>query len=284
MACLAMGLHVFLGRSLLIPIDPRSVNPTRYFGPAVAAWEPRRTLPRTLGFLEAAEFVLPVRFVGYSLHGGRQRLSPRRVDCAIRGTAHNVFVPTESALVGEFRMALLLVFTVLVLAVISEFDFSSLARIAINLTMFMGRFLSSFRSTDAPFIRPDLSVQPSQHGSLDVRRTPSRIYGSFELDHQPVWSMPSGSPTSRAGATLRSRSPLNLRSQRNFPCMRGGRLKFRVVREERVLVSTGNVEGDVDQVRCGTLGPHLPWGALPRSGGCGSLSRVRRGVPESLRR
>ena len=149
-----------------------------------------------------------------------------------------------NAMVGEFRIALLLVFTMLVLAVISDFDCSSLARIAITLAMFLGRSLSSFRSMDAPFTRPHLLVQPSRHGSLDVRRTPSRTNGSFILHRQPVWSMPSGSLTSRAGATSSSRSPLNLRSQRDLPSMRGGRIKFRAFREERVLVSTGNVEGD----------------------------------------
>ena len=38
MACFAIGLDVFLGRSLLIPIDGHSIYPTRSFGPAVVAW------------------------------------------------------------------------------------------------------------------------------------------------------------------------------------------------------------------------------------------------------
>jgi len=38
MACFAIGLAVFLGHSLLIPIDGCSINPTRSFGPAVVAW------------------------------------------------------------------------------------------------------------------------------------------------------------------------------------------------------------------------------------------------------
>ena len=35
MACFAIGLAVFLGHSLLVPIDGCSINPTRSFGPAV---------------------------------------------------------------------------------------------------------------------------------------------------------------------------------------------------------------------------------------------------------
>ena len=35
MACFAIGLAVFLGHSLLVPIDGCSINLTRSFGPAV---------------------------------------------------------------------------------------------------------------------------------------------------------------------------------------------------------------------------------------------------------
>jgi len=37
MACMAIGLSVFLAHSVLIPIDGCSINPTRSFGPAVIA-------------------------------------------------------------------------------------------------------------------------------------------------------------------------------------------------------------------------------------------------------
>ena len=38
MACFAIGLAVFLGHSLLVPIDGCSINPTRSFGPAVVEY------------------------------------------------------------------------------------------------------------------------------------------------------------------------------------------------------------------------------------------------------
>ena len=69
-----------------------------------------------------------------------------------------------NALVGEFMFTFLLVFTVLQMAVNSDFDFSSMASFAIGLAVFPAHSL--FIPIDgAPSIRPDLTFQLSGLGS-----------------------------------------------------------------------------------------------------------------------
>ena len=74
--------------------------------------------------------------------------------------------------VGEFMVTFLHVFTGLEPAANSVSDFSSMARFATGLDAFLGRSLSSFRSTRTLSMRQDISVQPLLSGSREPRRTP----------------------------------------------------------------------------------------------------------------
>ena len=90
-----------------------------------------------------------------------------------------------NALVGEFRLTFLLVFTVLQMTANSDFDFSSMASFAIGLAVFPAHSLL-IPIDGAPSIRPDLTFQLSWRGSLDAGGTPFSTCGAFGLDHEPL--------------------------------------------------------------------------------------------------
>ena len=77
------------------------------------------------------------------------------------------------ALVGEFRLTFLLVFTVLQMTANSDFDFSSMASFAICLAVFLAHSLL-IPIDGAPSIRPDPTFPPFS------------TCGAFGLDHGPL--------------------------------------------------------------------------------------------------
>ena len=90
-----------------------------------------------------------------------------------------------NALVDEFMLTCLLVFTVLQTALNSDFDCSSVASFAFGLAVFPGHSLL-MPIDGAPSIRPDLTFQLSWRGSVNAGRTPSSTCEASGLGPQAV--------------------------------------------------------------------------------------------------